>query len=72
MTAGVIAVPITFIFTDLLNEYYGKQGIRFVTFVDMVMIRFEFIILQVAMAVPTASISPVTDEAFRAVFGATG
>ena len=27
MTAGVIAFPVTFIITDLLNEYYGKSGI---------------------------------------------
>lgn len=72
MTAGVIAFPITFIVTDLLNEYYGKKGIRFVTYVGMVMIIFEFAILQVAMAVPTAPMSPVPDEAFDTVFGATG
>jgi len=72
MTAGVIAFPVTFIVTDLLNEYYGKKGIRFVTYVGLAMIVFEFAILQVAMAVPTASISPVPDEAFNVVFGASG
>ncbi|MDX1530281.1 MAG: queuosine precursor transporter [Rhodothermales bacterium] len=72
MTAGVIAFPITFIVTDLLNEYYGKPGIRFVTYVGVAMIAFEFVLLQAAMAVPTASISPVPAEAFDAVFGATG
>ena len=65
MTAGVIAFPVTFIVTDLLNEYYGKKGIRFVTIVGMAMIMFEFAILQIAMAVPTASISPVPEEAFN-------
>ncbi|MEP0546134.1 MAG: queuosine precursor transporter [Rhodothermales bacterium] len=72
MTAGVIAFPVTFIVTDLLNEYYGKAGIRFVTFVGMAMIVFEFALLQAAMAVPTAGISPVPAEAFDLVFGATG
>lgn len=72
MTAGVIAFPITFIVTDLMNEYFGKPGIRFVTFVGMAMIVFEFVLLQAAMAVPTASISPVPEEAFDTVFGATG
>ncbi|GIV60041.1 queuosine precursor transporter [Rhodocaloribacter litoris] len=72
MTAGVLAFPITFIITDLLNEYYGKPGIRFVTYVGMVMIVFEFGLLQLAMAVPTADISPVPAEAFDTVFGATG
>ncbi len=72
MTAGVIAFPITFIVTDLLNEYYGKPGIRFVTFVGMAMIVFEFALLQIAMAVPTSDISPVPGEAFNTVFGASG
>lgn len=72
MTAGVIAFPITFIVTDLINEYFGRSGIRFVTMVGMVMIAFEFMIIQAAMAVPTASISPVPAEAFDTVFGASG
>lgn len=72
MTAGVIAFPVTFIVTDLINEYYGKKGIRFVTFTGMVMIGFEFALLQAAMATPTAPVSPVSDEAFTAVFAATG
>ena len=72
MTAGVIAFPVTFIVTDLMNEYFGKKGIRFVTLVGMVMIIFEFVLLQIAMAVPTASISPVPEEAFNTVFGASG
>ena len=72
MTAGVIAFPITFIVTDLVNEYYGKKGIRFITLIGMAMILFEFAILQIAMAVPTSSISPVPSDAFNTVFGASG
>jgi uncharacterized integral membrane protein (TIGR00697 family) len=71
MTAGVLAFPITFIVTDVMNEYFGRAGIRFVTFVGLAMIVFAFVLLRVAMAVPTAPISPVPGEAFDAVFGAT-
>jgi uncharacterized integral membrane protein (TIGR00697 family) len=69
MTAGVIAFPLTFIVTDLMNEYYGKRGIRFVTYVGMVMIAFEFLLLKVAMEVPVDPSSPVSQEAFVEVFG---
>lgn len=72
MTAGVISFPLTFIITDLLNEYYGKRGIRFVTYIGVGVIIFQFVLLQVTMAVPTADISPVPTEAFNLVFGATG
>lgn len=71
MTAGVIAFPITFIVTDLLNEYYGKRGIRFVTFIGMAMICFEFVLLKVALEVPVAENSPVSQGAFYEVFGAS-
>ncbi|MEL6614803.1 MAG: queuosine precursor transporter [Bacteroidota bacterium] len=69
MTAGVLAFPVTFIATDVINEYFGRPGIRFITLVGFAMVVFEFVLLQAALAVPTADISPVPDEAFAAVFG---
>jgi uncharacterized integral membrane protein (TIGR00697 family) len=33
LSAGIIPFPVTFILTDLLNEFYGKEGARFVTWV---------------------------------------
>ncbi len=71
MTAGVIAFPITFIVTDVMNEYFGKRGIRFVTLLGMAMVVFEFLLIQAALAVPTDAISPVPDDAFASVFGTT-
>ncbi len=72
MTAGVVSFPVTFIVTDLLNEYYGKAGIRLVTLIGMVMIIFQFALINITMALPTAAISPVSEAAFNQVFGATG
>ncbi len=69
MTMGVIPFPITFLVTDVINEYYGKPGIRFVTILGMAMITFMYLVLVIDMAIPAAPISPVTDEAFNAVFG---
>ncbi len=71
MTAGVIAFPITFVATDVINEYFGRPGIRFVTYVGLAMVVFAFGLLQIALAVPTAPASPVPDAAFAAVFGTT-
>ena len=71
MTAGVIAFPVTFVVTDVMNEYFGKAGIRFVTYVGLGCVVFAFGLLQVALAVPTAPNSPVPDAAFVAVFGTT-
>ena len=71
MTAGVIAFPVTFVVTDVMNEYFGRAGIRFVTYVGLACVVFAFGLLQVALAVPTAESSPVPEAAFAAVFGAT-
>lgn len=69
MTMGVIPFPITFLVTDIINEYYGKPGIRFITIVGMIMIAFAYIILTIDMSIPAVSFSPATDEAFNMVFG---
>ena len=71
MTAGVIAFPITFIVTDVMNEYYGKRGIRYVTFVGMAMIVFEFLLLWICIEVPVDPSSPVSQGAFSEVFGSS-
>lgn len=71
MTAGVLAFPVTFIVTDVMNEYFGRPGIRFVTFIGLAMIGFAFVLLQAALAVPTAPVSPVSGDAFAQVFGTT-
>jgi uncharacterized integral membrane protein (TIGR00697 family) len=72
MTAGVLAFPVTFIVTDVMNEYFGKRGIRFVTLLGMAMVVFEFALLQLALAVPATADSPVPGAAFAVVFGTTG
>ncbi len=69
LTMGVIPFPITFIVTDIINEYYGRRGIRFITFVGMAMILMALLVLQIDMLIPAAAISPVTDNSFNAVFG---
>jgi len=71
MTAGVIAFPVTFIVTDLINEYFGQKGIRFVTLLGVAMILFEFVLFQIGLATKAASFSPVSDEAFQTVFGSS-
>jgi hypothetical protein len=69
LTMGVIPFPITFIVTDIINEYFGRKGIRFITLLGMVMVSCALLVLQLQMAIPAAVISPVPDSAFNTVFG---
>jgi len=69
LSIGVIPWPVVFIATDLINEYFGREGVRRLTFVTIALIVYAFVVLFVAIEVPAATFSPVSDRQFRAVFG---
>ncbi len=43
LTAGVLLWPIVFIMTDIINEYYGMKGVRFLSYLTVILISFAFI-----------------------------
>jgi queuosine precursor transporter len=69
MSLGVVPWPVVFLTTDLINEYYGKAGVRKLTLITVGLILYAFLIIFVAMSIPAASVSPVKDDAFNAVLG---
>ncbi len=44
LTVGVITWPIVFIMTDILNEYYGVRGVKFLSFLAAIFIAFAFLV----------------------------
>ena len=68
MSIGIIPWPVVFLTTDLINEYYGKAGVRKLSLITACLISYAFVILYFAITVPTAK-GQVTDEQFRSVFG---
>jgi uncharacterized integral membrane protein (TIGR00697 family) len=74
-TVGMTAFPITFLLTDLLNEFYGKRAARFVTWVGFGMALLTFALITVASAIPFADFTRGPDwtgtneAAFNNVFG---
>jgi uncharacterized integral membrane protein (TIGR00697 family) len=69
MSIGVIPWPVVFLTTDLVNEYYGTRGVRHLTFLGVGMISYVFVVLYLALQIEATPFSPVTNEAFRIVFG---
>lgn len=69
MSTGTVIFPIAFLLTDIVNEYYGRRGARFLTLIGMAMLVFGFAIIFAARKLPVAHGSPVPQEAFDAVFG---
>ncbi len=66
---GIILWPVIFVLTDLINEYFGKDGVKKLTYITMGLIAFTFILLTVALNIPATNFSPVSDGAFQTVFG---
>lgn len=66
---GIILWPVVFILTDLINEYYGRSGVRKLTFITIGLIIYTYILLTVSINLKAVDFSPVSDSAFQTVFG---
>lgn len=55
MTAGVLLWPVVFIMTDIINEYYGQKGVRFLSFLAAGLIVFAFLVFFWAIRLTPAS-----------------
>ena len=44
LTVGVLIWPVVFIMTDLINEYYGVIGVRFLSILTSIIIMFAFLV----------------------------
>lgn len=69
LSVGILPWPIVFVATDLINEYYGKEGVKKLTYLTTGLILYTFLLLFGAMLIPASGVSSVTDEAFNQVFG---
>jgi queuosine precursor transporter len=49
LSVGVLPWPIVFIMTDLVNEYYGVKGVRFLSLLTACLIAFAFFVFYFAI-----------------------
>ncbi len=78
LSAGVLLWPVVFIMTDIINEYFGRKGVRFLSFTAAGLILYAFLMVFFAMFLQPADfwIERMTpngvinmDHAFKAIFG---
>ncbi len=83
LTAGVLLWPVVFVMTDIINEYYGAKGVKFLSYMTSGLILFAFAIIFLAIALPPndwwTNISGISDDsnkslanmnlAFQKIFG---
>ncbi|MDX1960850.1 MAG: queuosine precursor transporter [Leptospiraceae bacterium] len=68
MTIGVIPFPVTFLITDTLNEFYGKDGVRRTTLIGFAMILIAYFVIAIDLQIPAIPESPIDDATFEKVF----
>ncbi len=68
-SAGIIPFPLTFVLTDVVNEFYGKAGARRLTLAGFLAALFVWLMVSLALLLPTTSDSPISDQVFRSAFG---
>ena len=70
-SVGMIPFPLTFLLTDIVNEFYGTEGARRLTYVGLVTAIFVFVVINVAIALPTSPESPLAGDVFKNVIGSS-
>ena len=77
-TAGVLLWPFVFIMTDVINEYYGVRGVRFISWVAVGCIVYAFVAAYAVIALAPAGFwvqanaslgVPDVQRAFALIFG---
>jgi queuosine precursor transporter len=54
LTAGVLVWPVVFITTDIINEYFGKEAVRKISYLTAVFLVYIFLIIWIATLLPPA------------------
>ena len=79
LTAGAVIWPVVFITTDLINEYFGKPGVKRISYFTAALITYAFVVIFITMRLAPADFwtnstdaagNPVNmDVAFNKIFG---
>lgn len=70
MSIGILPWPIVFITTDIINEHFGRDGVKKLSFITAGLIAYCILILYIGTKIPAlVTNETVNDEQFYAVFG---
>src|SRR5262245_19795983 len=62
-TAGILAFPLTFVMTDIVNEYFGRPIVRLFTWIAIAVNLLLQPVIRAAIAVPAISYTPGVSDA---------
>lgn len=68
LSCGVVIWPVVFVTSDIINEYFGRAGVKRLSFLAAGVIAYAFFAVWVCQFVKAAGFSPIDDASFRTVF----
>jgi hypothetical protein len=66
---GIIPFPVTFLLTDIVNDFYGRRGAHFLTLLGFSMAVLAWVLLQLTTVMPADSSTYFTQIEYAKVFG---
>src|SRR5215212_8873155 len=75
LTAGVLLWPVVFIMTDIINEYYGSKGVRFLSYLTIGLISYSFLLFNGAIHLKPSEYFTIgnginnANNAYKGIFG---
>jgi uncharacterized integral membrane protein (TIGR00697 family) len=69
ISVGILPFPVTFLLTDVVNDFFGRKGARFLTFVGFWMAVLAWTILQLSTALGADESTYFTQAEFAKIFG---
>jgi len=69
ISVGILPFPVTFLLTDVVNDFYGRRGARFLTLVGFAMALLAWALLQLSTALPAHPSTYFTQAEFAKIFG---
>jgi queuosine precursor transporter len=69
ISVGIIPFPVTFLLTDVVNDFYGRRGARFLTLLGFAMAMLAYGLLQLTTALPPHESTYFTQPEFAKIFG---
>ena len=69
ISVGIIPFPVTFLLTDVVNDFYGRKGATFLTWLGFFMALLAYVVLQVSTWLRPDPSTYFTQAEFAKVFG---
>lgn len=68
LTAGALIWPVVFITSDLINEYFGRPGVKRISYLTAILLAYAFVVIFISIRLQPADFW-VNGAAFNTIFG---